>query len=348
MKFIIKLLSATLIVAVLFAVFNYVDFAEIYDTAKQKLSQISPQNSEETAPTKTETHTVYNTPTAPTVLPYSQITDTTKSQDYGYCYAQMNERQQLYYRLMFSAFEDMYLDFFELSSSDTNCKNNINIAFNALLNDHPEIFWHNNTYEIRVTNNTEYSLKLGFSMQRDERDQKRQQLNAKIEEIINETHHLTDSEKELYFYNLLCNEVEYSFADNDIKYTAFGALCENMAVCEGYAKAMQLLCDAANIECLLVRGMVENNLHVWNLVNLCDGWYEVDLTFSDRDTAGINYLYFNATTEEISATHNRLNDINNIDVYADFSKLSYNFSLPNATATLYNRDTISELYEYAP
>ena len=348
MKIILKLLCAALIVAVLFTVLNHLDFADMYNAATQKLSQIPLKNSEETTPSKTETHTVYNTPTAPTVLPYEQISDTTQSQDYGYCYAQMNERQQLYYRLMLSAFEDMYLEFFELSNSDPNCKNNINVAFNGLLNDHPEIFWHNNTYEIKVTNNTEYSLKLGFSMSKITRDQKRQHLNAKIEEIINETHHLTDSEKELYFYNYLCNNTAYSLANNQNVYTAFGALYENVAVCEGYAKAMQLLCNAANIECLLVRGTVENNLHVWNLVNLCDGWYEVDVTLSDRGETGINYLYFNATTAEISTTHTRLNDINSIDVTTDFSKLSYNFLLPNATATLYNRDIISEHYEYAP
>ena len=347
MKFIKNFLSIVLIVAVILAGAYYIDFNEIGKTVSQKLSQIQLNTISSPISEQNQQHHYKTQQSSPVILPYSQTDNSNNNENLGYCYAQMDERQQLYYRLILSAFEDMWDGFFEISNSDPNCKNNVNIAFNGVLNDNPEIFWQDNTYEIKITNETEYSLKLGFSMDKDERDQKRQLLKNKLNEILGKTKTFTKPQKEIFFYELLCRNTEYSQIDQNTEYTAFGALCEGIAMCEGYAKAMQLLCKTSNIECLLVRGVVDDNLHMWNLINLSDGWYELDVTLSDRDNCTPNYIYFNATSDEISASHSRLNDITNIDS-ADLSDLSYNFFLPEATATLYNRDAIIPLYEYTP
>lgn len=56
-------------------------------------------------------------------------------------------------------------------------------------------------------------------------------------------------------------------------------------VCEGYARAFKVLCDATGIECVLVDGQAVNNSgtgpHMWNYVQVGSNWYAVDVTWND-------------------------------------------------------------------
>ena len=71
-------------------------------------------------------------------------------------------------------------------------------------------------------------------------------------------------------------------------YTAYGCLVEGMAVCEGYSKAFQYLCDLSSfkdkVECHSVSG-VTSGPHMWNVVAMEDGYnYLVDVTNCDEGT----------------------------------------------------------------
>ncbi len=70
-------------------------------------------------------------------------------------------------------------------------------------------------------------------------------------------------------------------------------------VCEGYAGAFKVLCDALDVKCICVNGSMTSVLHhMWNNVQLDDGqWYLVDVTTGDAydtdlfclmDAAGAN------------------------------------------------------------
>lgn len=58
-------------------------------------------------------------------------------------------------------------------------------------------------------------------------------------------------------------------------------------VCEGYARAFQALCNQLDIPCVLVDGPAAESLtdtpeyHMWNYVQVDDGWYAVDVTWND-------------------------------------------------------------------
>ena len=58
-------------------------------------------------------------------------------------------------------------------------------------------------------------------------------------------------------------------------------------VCEGYARAFQVLCDKLKIPCVLVDGPAVDSLtgtpesHMWNYVQIDGGWYAVDVTWND-------------------------------------------------------------------
>lgn len=58
-------------------------------------------------------------------------------------------------------------------------------------------------------------------------------------------------------------------------------------VCEGYAKAFKVLCDAANIPCVITTGNAYSapganpESHSWNIVQIDGVWYLMDVTWND-------------------------------------------------------------------
>lgn len=62
-------------------------------------------------------------------------------------------------------------------------------------------------------------------------------------------------------------------------------------VCEGYARALKVLCDRLGIGCTLVEGDAKATAtgktepHMWNYVQVDDGWYAVDVTWNDPVTS---------------------------------------------------------------
>ena len=71
-----------------------------------------------------------------------------------------------------------------------------------------------------------------------------------------------------------------------------GRVGEQGPVCEGYARAFQVLCKALEIPCVLVDGEANNGSrtegHMWNYVQMENGkWYAVDVTWNDPGVAGV-------------------------------------------------------------
>jgi len=96
------------------------------------------------------------------------------------------------------------------------------------------------------------------------------------------------------------------------KSTAYGAIVEGSAACEGYARAMQLLMDMQGIPCYIVTGEASNLAgftggHAWNKVMLGGEWYHLDATWNDPVTEDgghvTSHAYFNITDAEIGQTH---------------------------------------------
>ena len=53
-------------------------------------------------------------------------------------------------------------------------------------------------------------------------------------------------------------------------------------VCEGYARALKLICDELGIPCVLVGGVGNGENHMWSYVRLENGyWYAMDVTWND-------------------------------------------------------------------
>lgn len=113
-----------------------------------------------------------------------------------------------------------------------------------------------------------------------------------------------------YFHDTIIKKCEYS-EECENPYSAYGCLFQGKAVCEGYTKAMQTLCDKAGILCLPVvgKGISDNEWqpHMWNKIRIDGKWYAFDLTWddpvSDFDDDYIRYDYFGLDDVQMNKDH---------------------------------------------
>ena len=97
----------------------------------------------------------------------------------------------------------------------------------------------------------------------------------------------SDYEKIRAIYQYLTDHVEYGGSGNT-QYTAYAALINNLAVCQGYATAFYRLCLESGIDARVISSRSMD--HAWNIVRFRGQYYELDSTW-DRNYSP-NYHYF--------------------------------------------------------
>lgn len=117
----------------------------------------------------------------------------------------------------------------------------------------------------------------------------------------------SDWERALFLHDALCLLLAYT-PDASSPYTAYGALMEHRAVCEGYAKAMALLCRLDGIPCSVVSGWAispggETQSHAWNVLELREGVVVCDVTWDDQQP--LSRCYFALSDAQMSVNHTR-------------------------------------------
>ncbi len=163
-----------------------------------------------------------------------------------------------------------------------------------------------------------------------------EELNRKAEEIISEIIKpgMTDFEKELAIHDYIVNHCRYDVENYEAEnippesHSAYGVLVKEIAVCEGYAKAMKLLMDKAGVESLVIAGSSKAQSHAWNLVKLDGAYYHVDATWDDPITEDgeqiLLYNYFNLTDDEIGTDHSW-----EVENYPSCYSTDYNYFVHN-------------------
>lgn len=192
-------------------------------------------------------------------------------------------------------------------------------VYGAFNRDCPQVFWLSgdvrigcNDVNYSYTSDTvAYTLEIVFLIKSDDFDvrescfvgagsldilQERLKMEQAIEQILNGIgDHALDSEKVEYFNKWLiennCYRVGEITAKNRMPTSALfsnDANSEFAPVCEGYARALKVLCDRVNIPCTLISGKAKGEAHMWNAVKLDDGkWYGVDVTWNDPSVSGV-------------------------------------------------------------
>ncbi|MBE5965175.1 MAG: hypothetical protein IKL73_09005 [Lachnospiraceae bacterium] len=143
---------------------------------------------------------------------------------------------------------------------------------------------------------------------------RQRKLYDKAVQIINEniTADMTDMQKAETIHKYLIENVFYDYMAlahmaeyGHIDHTAFGALVNGAAVCDGYAEAYNLLMNMMNIPCKMVTGSTPGGLHAWNIVCIDGQWGHVDVTWDDssKDNMTVSKDYFFITDTQISKDH---------------------------------------------
>lgn len=212
---------------------------------------------------------------------------------------------------------------------------NINQILTAYFYDNPECYYVSNRYVVSTVDMkiVQYSrIELEYTTESNlEILQRNTKLENAADRLLRDSIRdgMTDFEKELAIHDALANHVSYYEYENvetipSIKHTAYGALVEGEAVCDGYAKAYKLLLEKAGLDSIIISGTTENTPHAWNIVKLNGEYYHVDVT-SDKITLDsekhVVHTYFNVTDKEISKTHL----IEKTHKYPECNNTKYNF-----------------------
>ncbi|MBQ2244510.1 MAG: hypothetical protein II320_01580 [Oscillospiraceae bacterium] len=197
-------------------------------------------------------------------------------------------------------------------------------VFSAFDRDHPEVFWLTGTtnWSWSLTYNyhgdggtgtATYSMRVMLVLKQGDFDMRQSQYQtaaAVAEGIGRMEGHVADllagvpgeapvSEQLRYLNRELTLRNAYNItASPDVSYAPWKATSALSGgedgqgpVCEGYARALKVLCDRLGIGCTLVEGDAKatatgaTQAHMWNYVQVDGGWYAVDVTWNDPVTS---------------------------------------------------------------
>lgn len=106
---------------------------------------------------------------------------------------------------------------------------------------------------------------------------------------------LSDDEKIKAVYDYVTKTVDYDYAgvNEASSHSAYAALANKKAVCQGYSTLVyRLLCECG-IQTRIITGKSQNQNHAWNIVRLNGQWYNLDATWdSNFDGNDQKYMYF--------------------------------------------------------
>ncbi len=249
----------------------------------------------------------------------------------GWAYANLSKEQQTNYGAVYTAVQDgLYSETYVTIEEGGTPTPGITVPlphslrsedelvelYNAFVRDNP-VFFHVGTvygYTGRQHGDDRRftSIKLTYTMNAAQRKTAVEEFRLVTEELLSAvTPDMSAFRMELTLHDALtarCTyDTETAEADNPLEnataFTAYGALVEGRAVCEGYARAMQYLLVQAGIPATVVGGKdSDGHPHMWNMLLLDGAAYHLDVTWNDADPLG-TYAYFNLSDTELHRSH---------------------------------------------
>jgi len=174
-------------------------------------------------------------------------------------------------------------------------------VFEAVYNDHPEIFWLDTSYQYGYYSSGEVAkVILSFNETAEYIEQAKAQFDEAAEKIIQGAQALGDAiDKERYVHDALNELADYD-ENAPLNQSAYSALVGRSSVCAGYSRAFQYLMQQIGIPCYYCVGYA-NGEHAWNIVYIDGVYYNVDVSWDDG--AANPYEYFNLPEQEFELTH---------------------------------------------
>ncbi|MBQ7299887.1 MAG: leucine-rich repeat protein [Clostridia bacterium] len=121
------------------------------------------------------------------------------------------------------------------------------------------------------------------------------ELAAEIDRVLSllDVADADEYEKSTALYDYICSNVVYDYANlNDelynLKYTAYAALIDGTAVCQGYATLYYRMALELGLDARVITGFGGDERHAWNIVKIDDLYYNLDATW-DAETSPYQY-----------------------------------------------------------
>lgn len=227
-----------------------------------------------------------------------------------WAYGTLSEKQR-------NAYAEIFEGALENSSSislyDLNItSNDLQTAFWACDYDNPQLLNIDNGYQYTYSGSRIYSITLLYGKNASQTAAALKNVENKTADVIAQAKKLpNDYERVKLFHDWIINRTVYtasgyvSIAETD------GPILYGKALCEGYSRAFEYLCQSVGIECVCISGTARSSLggggHMWNMVKLDDKWYHVDVTWDDPVTTSgeqiLEYDYFLLSDSQIKKDH---------------------------------------------
>lgn len=224
----------------------------------------------------------------------------------NYYYNQLNKEQKKVYYAMKEGLLKMQDSFPVLNLSNRELAD---IYFMVRM-DCPEIF-----YSVKFTyryypDSTAVELVPEYLFTKDKIKEHRQAMQSRVKKFARQAEKLDEKGKELFIHDFIVNNVKYDKLKKEYSHEIIGALGNGVAVCEGMAKAVKILCDELGIWCIIALSEANPDKgikyrHAWNVVRINGKYYHLDATFDNtlsRDDI-VRYDYFNLPDKQIFRDH---------------------------------------------
>lgn len=215
-------------------------------------------------------------------------------------YTMLDEKGRHLYRQIYANANQLYQVFAPVETVTAGQLKNV---FAAVYNDHPELFWMDTAYACKCRGNGQcVEIDLKFNRTAQDLDNAKALFDENADQILAQAQTLPDAyRKEKAVHDALIDKITYDLGA-EMNQSAYSAMVNNRTVCAGYARAFQYLLQQLGIPCYYCTGYAGEN-HAWNIVELSDGYYNVDTTWDD--TGAGSYEYFNKTDADYAGTHMR-------------------------------------------
>lgn len=169
---------------------------------------------------------------------------------------------------------------------------------------HPELFYIN-TKQFALGSDEKGNIAVicpFYLGEKSEIEAQRENFDKRVNEILSLVDEgMSEFEKALVVHDEIVLNCEYSNDEDNMKYiTAYGALVNEKANCQGYSAAYSHIMSLLGIETEVVES--SSLFHVWNKIKIDGLWYNADVTWDDPlyDKQGhVSHKYFLVSNDAI-------------------------------------------------
>ena len=224
----------------------------------------------------------------------------------NYYYEQLNKEQQKAYY----AIKEGLLNLQDSFAVPRLTQKELSDIYFMIRMDSPAIFY-SITFSYRFyPDSTMVEMVPQYLFTKDKIKEHRQAMESRVKKLARQAANLDEKGKELFIHDFIVENVKYDKLKKAYSHEIIGALGNGVAVCEGIAKAVKILCDELNIWCIIALSEANPDKgikyrHAWNVIKMNGQYYHLDVTFDNTlsidDT--VRYDYVNLSDKQIFRDH---------------------------------------------